>query len=191
MESLALVYAHRLMAPRIAYLVGTRSEAGEADLIPVSNATSVSTDPQQVLIAVYRSFQTCHNLLTGQGFTLSVPRVSMAMGVWRLGARYSGLKVGSPREKLERSGVEIDESFSDFGPVAKDCLGYMECAICNIIDTAGDHVVFIGDVLRAMRGSEFDSRGQPVTELKPLMQVTGNRMTQPGDSFLLKALSNT
>lgn len=46
--------AHRLLAPRIAYLIGTKDKREEPDLIPVSNLTSVSTEPQHVAIAIFK-----------------------------------------------------------------------------------------------------------------------------------------
>ncbi|MEU1551040.1 hypothetical protein [Nocardia sp. NPDC005745] len=51
-------HAHRLLAPRIAYLVGTTDTAGVANLIPVSNLTSVSTQPQQIAVAVVKEWLT-------------------------------------------------------------------------------------------------------------------------------------
>jgi flavin reductase (DIM6/NTAB) family NADH-FMN oxidoreductase RutF len=96
--------AHRLLAPRIAYLIGTRSPGGDPNLIPVSNVTSISTDPEQVLIAVHHRWATCDNLCEAQGFTLSVPDSSQLEGVWRLGARYSGYRVASRAEKQATCG---------------------------------------------------------------------------------------
>ena len=72
-----------------AYLVGTRSPDGEANLIPVSNVTSISTDPQLIVIAIYRAWKTYDNLQTTDAFTVSVPTAEQQNGVWKLGARYS------------------------------------------------------------------------------------------------------
>ncbi|MGW3282712.1 flavin reductase family protein [Nocardia rhamnosiphila] len=72
----SLDLAHRLLAPRIAYLIGTKDESGVANLIPVSNLTSVSTKPQQVAIAVLKQWRTYENLLNAEGFTVTVPTVA-------------------------------------------------------------------------------------------------------------------
>lgn len=58
--------AHRLLAPRIAYLIGTRDHGGTPNVIPVSNVTSVSTDPQHVLLAVYKQWRTYETLLNAK-----------------------------------------------------------------------------------------------------------------------------
>jgi flavin reductase (DIM6/NTAB) family NADH-FMN oxidoreductase RutF len=65
---------HRLLAPRIAYVIGTTGAKGP-DLAPVSNLTSVSRSPQVIVIAVYKEWQTYANLREGSGFTVSVPHV--------------------------------------------------------------------------------------------------------------------
>jgi flavin reductase (DIM6/NTAB) family NADH-FMN oxidoreductase RutF len=59
--------AHRLLAPRIAYLIGTRAADGTRNLIPVSNVTSISTDPQQLAVAVYKQWETHRTLLAADG----------------------------------------------------------------------------------------------------------------------------
>src|SRR3954471_9240532 len=102
MDALELAYAHRLLAPRVAYLVGSYSEEGEPNLIPVSNVTSLSTEPQCLIVAIFEEWQTCKNLATSEGFTLCVPRSTQAEAVWKLGARYSGFRVDSRRDKLQR-----------------------------------------------------------------------------------------
>jgi flavin reductase (DIM6/NTAB) family NADH-FMN oxidoreductase RutF len=54
----SIAKAHRLLAPRIAYLIGIRDHGGVPNVIPVSNVTSTSTDPQHVLLAVYKQWRT-------------------------------------------------------------------------------------------------------------------------------------
>jgi len=81
--------AHRLLAPRIAYLIGTRDRDGTYNVIPVSNVTSVSTDPQHLPLAVHKQWRTYETLLSTEGFTLSVPLIGHLQGAWKLGARYS------------------------------------------------------------------------------------------------------
>jgi flavin reductase (DIM6/NTAB) family NADH-FMN oxidoreductase RutF len=111
------VKAHRLLAPRIAYLIGTRDRDGTPNVIPVSNVTLVSTDPQHLLLAVYKQWRTYETLLDVEGFTLSVPLVGHLQGVWKLGARYSCYPAVNPQEKLAASGLSFDYDASSYGPV--------------------------------------------------------------------------
>ncbi|MBI3686204.1 MAG: flavin reductase family protein [Actinobacteria bacterium] len=178
--------AHRLLAPRVAYLIGTRSPSGEPDVIPVSNATSVSTDPQQVLIAVMKRWTTHTNLQHGGGFTLSVPTSDQAEGVWRLGARYSGFVTPDNATKLVASGLKFDHAASEHGPVLVTGLGWLSCRIVARLDLGGDHALAVGQVETAAFDKQaFDSDASPQRDLNPLMQVTGNRFTTAGTSYTL------
>jgi flavin reductase (DIM6/NTAB) family NADH-FMN oxidoreductase RutF len=173
--------AHRLLAPRIAYLIGTRSRDGEPNLIPVSNVTSISTDPQLIVVAVFRDWQTYVNLRYATGFTLSVPAIDHQEGVWRLGARYSRYDYPDSRTKLHTCGLSLDDDPNLDGPVLADGLGWFSCRIIARPDFGGDHGVFVAEVMQVQFSSDhFRDDGTPVGDLHPLMQVTGNRFTTGG-----------
>jgi flavin reductase (DIM6/NTAB) family NADH-FMN oxidoreductase RutF len=170
--------AHRLLAPRIANLIGTRDHNGTLNVIPVSNVTSVSTDPQHVLIAVYKQWRTHEVLLGAAGFTLSVPLIGHLEGVWILGARYSHYPAANPPEKIAASGLNFDYEASPYGPVLADGIGWMECRVTERVDLGGDHGLVIGQAQQVWFNPEFlDSEGTPRGQITPLMQVTGNRFT--------------
>lgn len=174
----SIAKAHRLLAPRIAYLVGTRDCDGTPNVIPVSNVTSVSTDPQHLLLAVYKQWRTYETLLTAEGLTLSVPLIDHLQGVWKLGARYSGYPAASPQEKLTSSGLSFDYEVSSYGPVLTDGVGWIACQIIQLADFGGDHGLVIGQAQRAWFNPEFfNLDGVPHTQTAPLMQVTGNCFT--------------
>lgn len=175
-----VVKAHRLLAPRIAYLIGTRDACGEPNLIPVSNVTSVSTDPQHVLLAIYKQWETYHNLLTAPGFTLSVPLINHLYGVWILGAKYSGYPAKNLDEKLTAAGLDLDHQASPYGPVLTTGTGWMQCHTAARIDLGGDHGLIIGLVEHAWFNPDLlTPDGAPRSQTQPLMQITGNHFTTP------------
>jgi len=170
--------AHRLLAPRIAYLIGTRTPDGEANLIPVSNVTSVSTDPQLIVVAVFKDWQTHDNLHQAAGFTLSVPTVNHREGVWKLGARYSRYDYPDRQTKLRACGLALTDNPNRFGPILADGLGWLSCRIVARPDFGGDHGVFVGEIEHVeFNPNHFRDDGTPTGDLHPLMQVTGNRFT--------------
>lgn len=174
----SIAKAHRLLAPRIAHVIGTRDQGGTLNAIPVSNVTSVSTDPQHFLLAVHKQWRSYETLLNVEGFTLSVPLISHLQGVWKLGARYSGYPAANPQEKLVTSGLSFDYDASSYGPVLADGIGWIDCQIIERIDFGGDHGLIIGQAQRAWFNPEFlDLDGVPHAETNPLMQVTGNCFT--------------
>ncbi len=180
----ALEKAHRLLAPRIAYLVGTRSPDGTSNIIPVSNVTSISTDPQQVAVAVYKQWTTRHNLVATAGFTLSVPCVDHLQGAWKLGARYSRYQYTSNAEKIAASGLPVDDAASKYGPILSNGIGWMTCRSLRDLDFAGDHTLFIGQVEQVhFNPAYLNSDGTPRGEIRPLMQVTGNTFTTAAGTY--------
>ncbi len=163
-----LTKAHRLLAPRIAYLVGTRDHGGMPNSIPVSNVTSVSTDPQHVLLAVHKKWHTYEVLLNAAGFTVSVPIMSQLEGVWKLAARYSHYPAASPREKLTASGLSFDYDTSPHGPVLIDGTGWMDCRTIHRLDLGGDHGLIVGQTQHVWFNPEFlDPEGVPHTQTSP------------------------
>lgn len=170
--------AHRLLAPRIAYLIGTKDQTGTANLIPVSNLTSVSTKPQQVAIAVLKQWRTYENLLTADGFTVTVPTIEQLDSVWKLGARYSKYPVVDPVEKLASCGLELDRDASPYGPVVPSGIGSLSCRLVTRIDLNGDHGITVGEVEQVWFNSEYlTAEGKPKGVVHPLMQQTGNLFT--------------
>lgn len=170
--------AHRLLAPRIAYLIGTRDRDGTPNVVPVSNVTSASIHPQHLLLAVYKQWRTYETLLNTDGFTLSIPLISHLQGVWKLGARYSYYPAKNPQEKLAASGLSFDYDISSYGPILTDGARWITCQTIQLADFCGDQGIVVGQAQRAWYNPGFlDLEGVPHTQANPLMQITGNRFT--------------
>jgi flavin reductase (DIM6/NTAB) family NADH-FMN oxidoreductase RutF len=146
---------HRMLAPRIAYLIGTNGVNGP-NVTPISNVTQVSARPQVFAIAVYRQWESYKNLQNVAGFSLSVPRIEHADVVWRLGNKFSGFVVPRGENKLSASGGDFDFDASRYGPVLSDATGWCECEILREIeDFGGDHGVFLGRVTHGAFNPEY------------------------------------
>lgn len=174
--------AHRLLAPRVAYLIGTRALDGAVNLIPVSNLTSISTEPQQIALAAYKQWDTYRNLTNAAGFTISLPHIDQLDGVWRLGAKYSHYPYLSNAEKIADSGLLVDQSACAYGPVLSDGMGWAACRLVERLDFGGDHGVFIGRIEDVhFNPKYFGPEGVPRADLRPVMQITGNIFTTAAD----------
>ena len=172
-----LSYSHRLLSPRVAYLIGARS-ATASNIIPISNVTSISTDPELIGVGVYREWSFVEVLRASSGFTISLPSVEQLDLTWKLGASYSHYRGNGSGGKLQEFEAELDQTWSDVGPVLRDCIGRLECTIADVLPTTGDHVWFIGSPVKLeLDESIFDDSGMPKTEFQPVMQVIGNWMT--------------
>ena len=174
---------HCILAPRLVVTIGTKAPDGRANIIPINNITSVSTEPGMVIIAVYKPWVTAANLQTAKGFTVSVPQRSQLELVWKLGAKYSGYNSG--QDKIEEFGNELDLEFSPHGPVLKDALGWLECKIIDLPkDVGGNHLMVIGQFTKAMVNPEFYNEAiSPQGNPKPFMQWEHNKFAEASDIF--------
>ena len=175
---------HRLLAPRIGYLIGTVGSEGP-NIAPISNVTQVSADPQIFVVAVYRKWQTYANLLAAKGFTLSVPRTEHADIVWRLGQRFSGFEIPDGKDKLSASGGSFDFEVSAFGPVLSDATGWCEAELVTQVNAPeADHGIFLGRVLRGQFNEAFmNPDGTYLRNSHPLMQVVLNNFATSSDQW--------
>jgi flavin reductase (DIM6/NTAB) family NADH-FMN oxidoreductase RutF len=178
--------AHRLLAPRVAYLVGTRGSDGEPNLIPVSNLTSVSTDPELIVLAVFKEWQTFRNLKDSSQFTVSVPRNEHLAGVWKLGSRYSRIPFRTTSDKLAGCGLSILNQDDLPGPILEDGVGWLVCRKVQEVQSAGDHGIFIAEITEVAFNADYlDRDGLPQRPSSPVMQVTGNLFTTSAENSTL------
>src|SRR5437868_3558187 len=126
---------HRILAPRLVVTIGTTSPDGRKNIIPINNITSISTDPGMAIIAVYKPWITADNLKTAKGFTVSVPHREQLELIWKLGQKYSGYT--SDKDKIEEFKDDLNLDFSEYGPVLKNALGWLECKIIDLTKDVG------------------------------------------------------
>lgn len=174
---------HRILAPRLIVAIGTVSENGRKNIIPINNITSISTNPGMVLIAVYYPWITADNLKTAKGFTISVPSKDQLELIWKLGQKYSGYNSGL--DKIEEFKNDLDMSFSAHGPVLKDGLGWIECEITDRPkDTGGNHLMVIGKYTKAAVNEKYYTKeNNPIGNPKPIMQWERNNFSEASDVF--------
>jgi flavin reductase (DIM6/NTAB) family NADH-FMN oxidoreductase RutF len=182
---------HRLLAPRVGYLIGTTGDSGY-DVAPASNVTQVSSDPQMFIAAIYKEWQTYANVRRSGGFALSVPRTEHADVVWRLGNKFSGFEIPAGEDKLSASGGAFDFSASRFGPVLVDATGWCNCQLVEELSVPeGDHGVFLVRVLGGWFNPRFMATdGTYLENSRPLMQVVLNRFTTSVDHWELPWLGD-
>jgi len=175
---------HRLLAPRIAYLIGTLGSRGP-NLAPISNLTQASSRPQKFVAAISREGRTCANIRDTRGFALSVPREEHIDVVWRLGEKFSGYTIPAGVDKLTASGGTFDFQSSRFGPILADCVGWCDCEIELELPVGdGDHALFLARVLGGGFNPHYlHTDGTYTQNSRPLMQLVLNRFCSTDDSW--------
>lgn len=174
---------HRILAPRLVVTIGTISPDGRQNIIPINNITSISTDPGMALIAVYKPWITAANLKVAEGFTISVPHREQLELIWKLGQKYSGYNSG--KDKIEEFKDSLELEFSEYGPVLKDALGWLECKIIDRPkDVGGNHLMVIGQFTKALVNPDYYTADiEPKGNPKPFMQWERNKFAEASDIF--------
>src|SRR5579859_754719 len=88
--SLPLQFAHRVLAPRISYVVTTINNKGQVNAAVFSNLTSVSTDPERIIMGVYKPWDTIKNLRQTKEFVINLPSKDLMEKVWICGDKHAG-----------------------------------------------------------------------------------------------------
>lgn len=174
---------HRILAPRLVVLIGTKDKNGRQNIIPINNITSISTEPSMVIIAVYKPWITAENLKKAEAFTVSVPHREQLDLVWKLGQKYSGYNSG--KDKIDEFKDDLDLGFSEHGPVLKDALGWVEYKIIDLPkDVGGNHLMVIGQYSKAkVNPTYYDEEISPKDNPKPFMQWERNHFAEASDIF--------
>jgi flavin reductase (DIM6/NTAB) family NADH-FMN oxidoreductase RutF len=120
-------------------VVTTRAAGGRPCGLTASAVCSVSLEPRLVLVSVERDAET-HDCLVESGFY--AVSILAEEGGERLARRFGTFGV---EEKLE--GVAHHEEVTG-APVLDDALAWVDCRVTQAVE-AGDHTLFIGEVVAA------------------------------------------
>ncbi|MDP3965143.1 MAG: flavin reductase family protein [bacterium] len=181
-KTLQLDKSHRLLAPRIAYLVTSIDKGGIVNAAPFSNVTSVSTDPQRLVLSVYKEWDTIRNIQEVGQFVVNVPSKHLLRQIWICGDKYAGHPIPSKVNELEIAGLEAMPSEKVQPPRVKDCFGHLECEVQWIKDV-GNHFLVLGDIVAASytEGCLDENMVQVINKTLPLLEVCRGYFTSPAD----------
>ncbi len=123
------------------YALGVRGPAAAAHVTLVSWLTQVSVEPPLVAVAIRRESKTLDLVRWSSAFGVSV----LARGSEALASRLGRSSSEAP-EKL--SGVELRAGPALGVPLLATSVGWLECRVVDQL-SAGDHVVFLAEVIEA------------------------------------------
>ncbi|GAP13226.1 conserved protein/domain typically associated with flavoprotein oxygenases, DIM6/NTAB family [Longilinea arvoryzae] len=172
--------SHRLLAPRIAYLISTLNNKGEVNAAPITNLTSASTEPESVIMAIAPEWTTYKNIKINKQFVINLPSVELLEKIWICGDKYAGIKIPREFNKVEFSGLSVIPSQVVAVPGIAECYAHLECKI-DWIKSSGDHKVIHGLIVAASYDEKAfdDNLILQVGVFKPTMQISGNFFTYP------------
>jgi flavin reductase (DIM6/NTAB) family NADH-FMN oxidoreductase RutF len=172
--------SHRIISPRIAYIITSIDKDGHVNAAPFSNLTSVSTDPERLVLAVYKEWDTIRNIRQTKEFVVNVPSKELLQEVWICGDKYAGHPI--PRGVNELKIAKLTEISSEKvkPPRIKECYAHLECKT-TWIKNVGDHYLILADIVSASFTEGYFDKDfvLNVSKSTPLMEISRNLFTYP------------
>lgn len=132
----------RLMNHGPTVLASARHE-GRSNLITLAWTTPVSIDPPMVAIAVAPARFTHDLIARSREFVVNIPGSHLLPAVW-----FCGTVSGRDCDKFAGAGLNESTAAVLAAPLVTECFGHVECSVVDA-PTAGDHTIFIGEVVAA------------------------------------------
>lgn len=183
-KDLPIEKAHRLISPRIVYIVTTLDKQGRVNAAVFSNLTSVSIDPQRLVMAIYKKWDSIPNLRAVKEFVVNVPSKDLLDQVWICGDKYAGNPIPAGVSELKIAGLTELNSEKVKPPRIKECYGHLEC-IVEWIKDVGDHFLVLGTVVHASFTQGYIDADliTDISKAQPLMNVSQDIFTYPSTIF--------
>jgi len=178
--------AHRLLSPRIAYIITTMDGKDKTNAAPISNLTSISTRPEALVLAVYPEWTTCSNIRKTREFVVNVPGQNLLDEVWICGDKYSGISIPSNLNKISIARLTEIPSIKVRPPGLAECYAHLECEVVWT-RTIGDHILVLADIVFARHNEEAFGTGSllNIKKFKPVMQISGPHFSVPNDDIMI------
>jgi len=172
-------YGHRLIHPKPAILVISRSLDGRVNAMTAAWSTPLSWDPPLVCVSISPKRYTHKLIKESREFTLNVLGADLVKE-----ADYFGTVSGRDVDKFKERKLTLLESKKVKTPHLAEALAVLECSLYKEVE-AGDHTIFIGLVEEAyvkpglMKDSRYDPR-----KAKILMHLGDDYYTTISDEVL-------
>lgn len=179
--------AHRLMAPRITYLIVSEEHPGEWNTSPISNVISVSTNPQRLVISIYNEWSTLNNICRNGIFSINILPISRetVQGIWICGGQYGGIP--NPKNKKKNEAANLKFEWHGFEvPTIRESLASLICKVREKMPV-GDHTMFLADIEKCYCGEPYWDKGntRPLfDDWRPIMQASGDIFTSSSESVM-------
>jgi flavin reductase (DIM6/NTAB) family NADH-FMN oxidoreductase RutF len=157
---------------------------GRVNAAPFGNVTSVSTDPERLVLATMRAWDTYRNIRATKEFVVNVPGKQLLDEVWICGDKYAGVPIPYGINELKIAKLTETKSLKVRPPRITECFGHLECKALWI-KNVGDHSLILADIVAASGDSDaFDKNWvENVEHTMPLMQVSGSHFAYPSKTL--------
>jgi len=163
--------AYKLLHPKHTVLVSCVGSSGKTNVITLAWCTPVSKKPPLLMVSITpRRYS--YKLIEETGeFVVNVPEMSIVKETLFCG-RVSGRDV----DKFKAAGLTPAPAKIVKAPIIKECVGHLECKLRQKIP-AGDHVMFIGEVVAAYADEKAFKETFDVSKVKLIYHLGEDKFT--------------
>jgi flavin reductase (DIM6/NTAB) family NADH-FMN oxidoreductase RutF len=163
----------RLMHPYVTLLVTCCDAAGSANIITIAWAIPVSGRPPLMALSVAPPRHSFGLIQETGEFVVNVAPFELAEK-----ALYCGRRSGRDVNKFDEAGLTAKPAQHVRPPIIAECIAHLECRVVQDIE-AGDHHIFVGEVLAAYARADVLSEGgmYELSKARPLLHVGGKVFT--------------
>lgn len=160
--------AYRLLHPRHTVLVTCTDKTGRANIITLAWSMPTSIDPPMVVISVAPR-RLSHRMIAETGeFVVNVPTMDIVRETL-----FCGRISGTECDKFKEAPLTPLPAKKVRSPIIKECVAHLECKLVQTIP-AGDHTLFIGEVLAAYVNEGVFTKTFNIKRVKPVYHMGGD-----------------
>lgn len=166
-----LKLACRLLHPRNTALLTCVDKGGKANIITLAWLMPVSINPPLIAVSIAPK-RYSHKLIEESGeFVINIPTIELIEETF-----YCGSISGRKADKFKETGLTPIPAKKVKSPAIKECIAHLECIVQQKIP-AGDHTIFIGEVVAAYANKEVFDEAFDVKRAKIIYHIGGNEFT--------------
>ena len=160
--------AYRLLYPMHVVLVSCVDKSGKANIITIAWAMPASINPPLAVVSIAPK-RYSHSLIEETGeFVINIPTMDILKETL-----FCGQVSGKTCDKFKETGLTASPAKIVKPPIINECVAHLECKLHDKF-TAGDHTLFVGEILEAYVNKEVFADGKYKPEkVKFIFQLGG------------------
>ena len=160
--------AHRLIHPEHVVLVSCKGKRGKINIITLAWSMPTSIRPPMLAISVAPK-RLSHKMIMGtKEFVVNVPTMDIVKETL-----FCGRRTGRQLDKFKETGLTPLKAKKVKPPIIKECVAHLECRLSQQV-TAGDHTIFVGEILAAYVNKGVFDGTYNLNKVKPIYHLGGD-----------------
>ncbi|MBX5328312.1 MAG: flavin reductase family protein [Candidatus Bathyarchaeota archaeon] len=160
--------ASRLLHPMHTVLVSCIGKSGKPNIITLAWAMPTSINPPLVAISISPRRHSHSLIEETKEFVVNIPTVDILRETL-----FCGRVSGRDHDKFKESGLTPLPAKKVKSPAIKECVAHLECKLYSQF-TAGDHTIFIGEILDAYVDADAFAETYNLEKVKMVFHLGGN-----------------